>query len=334
MINLSGCVSAVAAIAAALVSATALVPSAAWALPPAGYTGEQTGAHSRWGESYLPNTVLIDQNGEKVPFYSGVLKGKIVVVSFIYTTCRNICPLVISRLAEVYDKLQAAGGEGIAFVSISIDPIPDTPERLKAYAEAFKIKGDWKFLTGTPEDIDLVRYKLGERSGGTISQHKNDILLFNDATGEWARDSAMADIDNLVMTIRAMDPRLRAIDAKAATGSADKMPAHPTTSATDVPGRALFVKACSSCHSIGRGEKVGPDLAGLSARRTQAWIKAYMTAPEKLRAAGDATAMDLNRRFSAVRMPNLSLSENDANDLIAYIDRIGHPAADHAAVAP
>lgn len=302
------------------VAAAALLSAAASAVEAPGRAPAVTHAAKRWGQDYLPNTKLVDQNGREVALYDDVLRGRIVVVSFIYTSCRNICPLVISRLAEVYEKLEAAGRGNITFVSISIDPIPDTPEKLKSYADAFKISGDWRFLTGAPEDIDLVRYKLGERSGGAINQHKNDILLYNDETGEWARDSAMADISNLVMTIRAMDPRLRAIDAAAASGRAGAgVTAAPGGSET--PGRALFVKACSSCHSVGEGEKVGPDLAGVTVRRDPSWVKAYVTAPEKLRGANDAIALDLRKRFAAVRMPNLGLSEDDASDIVAYLER-------------
>jgi protein SCO1/2 len=57
-------------------------------------------------------------------------------------------------------------------VSISIDPVTDTPEKLKEYAEAFQAGPGWSFLTGKPEDMEAIRYKLGERSA-KLTEHRN-----------------------------------------------------------------------------------------------------------------------------------------------------------------
>jgi hypothetical protein len=63
-----------------------------------------------WGEGYLPNIPVVTQNGEKLRFFDDVIKGKIVVISFIYTSCRDICPVVTARLAQVQDKLGDLAG--------------------------------------------------------------------------------------------------------------------------------------------------------------------------------------------------------------------------------
>ena len=280
----------------------------------------QFGSAGPWSKGYLPNSILINQDGKQVHFYDDVVKDKIAVFSFIYTSCRNICPLVTSRLAEVQAKLAEAQVKDVIFVSISIDPIPDTPEKLKAYASAFKVKDNWVFLTGDPAVVDEIRYRLGERSGTVITNHKNDILLYNDRNGEWARDSAMGDIDLLALTIHNMDPEWRAGSHPLPDGFAAAPPTPvKEVSGHDVPGQALFIKACASCHTIGNGDKVGPDLAGVGERRTREWLAAYLSAPEKLRAANDPIALELRDRFGAVRMPNLGLAETDVADLASYI---------------
>ena len=102
----------------------------------------------RWGKEYLPNVPVIDHNGRPLKFYDDVIKGKIVVISFVYTSCKNICPLIVARLAEVQSMLSEDVAREVLFVSISIDPIPDTPPKLKAYADAFHITSNWLFLTG------------------------------------------------------------------------------------------------------------------------------------------------------------------------------------------
>ncbi len=279
---------------------------------------------SRWGKEYLPNVEVVDQDRRQLKFYDDLIKGKIVVISFVYTSCNSICPLTIARLAEVQETLGEAMGREIYFVSISIDPIPDTPEKLKEYAGAFKIGPGWSFITGDPEHIDLIRYKLGERSGKAIAQHKNEVLMFNDATGEWARDFAFADLGVLAMSIRTMDPKWR---NEAPRPSAWR-PAARTSGVADGTGQALFIKACATCHTVGQGEKVGPDLAGLTERRDADWIKSYLMSPAKLRSNKDPIALDLQKKYPAVRMPNLGLADTDVADLLSYLETQNRAAAD------
>ena len=99
-------------------------------------------------------------------------------------------------------------GRDIFFYSLSIDPETDTPERLKEYADTFGAGPGWLFLTGKPEDIHAIRHKLGERSK-VLSDHRNEILLGNGATGEWARNNVLGDLDSLALTVRSMDPAWR-----------------------------------------------------------------------------------------------------------------------------
>ncbi len=287
----------------------------------------------RWGKEYLPNVPVIDHNGRPLKFYDDVIKGKIVVISFVYTSCKNICPLIVARLAEVQSMLSEDVAREVLFVSISIDPIPDTPPKLKAYADAFHITSNWLFLTGTPDDIDLIRHKLGERSGGVIVQHRNEVLLYNDKTSEWARDSGFSDHTTLVANIRAMNPQWR-MAATAQTPPA----AHAGNHAGAMPpvdlhvkGQALFIKGCAGCHTIGHGDKVGPDLKGVVARRGRDWVSSYVTGPNKLRAANDPAAVELGLKYPTVRMPDLGLAETDADDIISYLQR---PALAAAPAAP
>lgn len=273
---------------------------------------------SRWGEGYLPNVPVLTQNGQTLRFYEDVLKGRIVVISFIYTSCRDICPIVTARLAQLEEKLGDALGRDIFFVSISVDPVNDTPEKLNEYAKAFHAAPSWLFLTGERRDIDVIRFKLGDR-GKKLSEHRNEVLLFNGVTGEWERASIFSDLGTLAMAVRAMDPAWRNTPRTMARQDGR---AHETPASRSVgpPGQALFLRVCASCHTIGRGIKVGPDLIDVSARRERAWLLRYISAPEKMHSQGDATARELAEKYKAVRMPNLGLSEDDASDLLSYLD--------------
>src|SRR5262245_32930099 len=133
---------------------------------------------SRWGKSYFPNASVVTQHGKTLQFYDDLIKDKVFVLSFLFTTCRDICALATARLAELQEKLGDSMGRDIFLYSISIDPETDTPARLKEYADTFRAGPGWLFLTGKPDDIHAIRYKLGERSK-VLSNHRNEILLGN-----------------------------------------------------------------------------------------------------------------------------------------------------------
>src|ERR1041384_5556925 len=93
--------------------------------------------------SHFPNVELITQDGKKVHFYDDLIKGKIVAIDLIYTTCHYACPLETARLAQVQKKLGDRVGKDIFFYSISIDPDHDTPEVLRGYLEPFHVGPGW-----------------------------------------------------------------------------------------------------------------------------------------------------------------------------------------------
>lgn len=304
-------------------------------------TGPAPATASRWGEGYLPNVKVLTQDGREVHFYDDLIKNRVVVFSFIYTTCRDICPLVTARLAEVYEQLGEAAGKDIHFVSISIDPENDTPERLKQHADAFRSDPRWVFVTGKPENIKLVRHKLGERSR-KLTEHGAQIMLYNDNTSEWSRDSAFADLGALTLSVRSMIPEWRATAGLGAVAVAEHAGAAPP----ELPGQALFAKACATCHTIGKGARVGPDLDGVTSRRDRQWLTRFIRAPSAMHASKDPIALELARQFPNVRMPNLQLSDADAGDLLIYLEARsfavaaaasdaaeGRPPHDHAAHA-
>ena len=277
---------------------------------------EGAASAAMWGKDYFPNLPLVTQDGKTVRFYDDLIEGKIVVINFIYTTCPDICPLMTARMARVQDRLGDRVGRDIFIYSISLDPERDTPAALKKYAEAYGAGPGWLFLTGKPDDVALIRYKLGERSRN-LSEHQSTIMLGNARSGEWARSSLFLDLERLVAEIRDMDPDWRArTRTRPAKGYAEAGPAQ----IGGQPGQALFLKACASCHSIGRGDMVGPDLKGVAARRDRAWLTRFMMAPDRLRATQDPVALALAARYEGAMMPNLGLSEVDVADLLAYLE--------------
>ncbi len=276
---------------------------------------------SRWGKNYFPSAEVVTQDGKTLQFYDDLIKDKIFVISFLFTSCKDICPLATARLAELQEKLGDSMGRDIFFYSISVDPETDTPERLKQYADAFRAGPGWLFLTGKPEDIHAIRYKLGDRSR-VLSEHRNEILLGNGATGAWARNNVLGDMDSLALTVRSMDPTWR---PQAGVARTDPK-ALPFDFASQ-PGQALYKRLCASCHTVGGGDRVGPDLAGVMGRRDRDWLTSFISDPEKMRGQKDPISLDLAAKFKAVRMPTMGVAKADAADLLSYI---AHLEAQHA----
>ena len=107
-----------------------------------------------------PDFTLVSQDNVRVSLHD--FRGKVVAVSFIYTYCTDVCPMLTANMASVQEKLGPAFGPEIAFVSITVDPERDTPEVLKEYAQNFgaDLKA-WSFLTGDPAVVHEVGRKYG-----------------------------------------------------------------------------------------------------------------------------------------------------------------------------
>jgi len=132
-----------------------------------------------------PQFTLTSQDGK--PFALADLRGKAVVVAFIYTECPDICPMLTQKMVEVQDELGANFGAKIAFVSISLDPEHDTPEVLKDYAQFWGAKSDgWAFLTGAPEAVHDVTRRYGvffaKKEDGSVEHTQLTSLV--DAAGQ------------------------------------------------------------------------------------------------------------------------------------------------------
>ena len=119
---------------------------------------EKTNARlSRIGPA--PDFALTVQDGARVGLAD--LRGKVVVVTFIYATCADTCPLLTAKLVGIQRQL-GTDGAGVRFVAITVDPIRDTPEALRRYAEGHGARAPaWIFLTGTEREIGEVARRYG-----------------------------------------------------------------------------------------------------------------------------------------------------------------------------
>lgn len=268
-------------------------------------------------KSHFPNIELITQDGKKVHFYDDLIKGKIVAIDMIYTTCQYACPLETARMAQVQKKLGDRVGQDIFFYSITIDPAHDTPEVLKAYMEKYHIGPGWTFLTGKKEDIDFLSKRLGLYSNPSINAdgHLPHLLIGNEATGEWIRGSALDNPSFQARMIGDFLDNFKHLKKDESKGSADGRPLENFDR-----GKYLFGRDCVACHSIGHGDQIGPDLLGVSKTRDHTWLVRMIQQPEQLLNEKDPLATSLLAKYKDVRMPNLNVSDAEVDYLLQYIE--------------
>ena len=148
----------------------------------------------------IPDIEVLDQNGRKIHFYTDLVKGQTVVINFIFTTCTTICPPLGATFARVQKELGEKAGRDVRFISISVDPATDTPERLKAWGAKFHAGEGWTFVTGNKPQVDELLYALGAASARR-EDHSPTVLIGNDAHGTWTRTYGLANTSQLVQII-------------------------------------------------------------------------------------------------------------------------------------
>lgn len=271
--------------------------------------------NAQWGDTHFPNVELITQDGKKVRFYDDLIKGKVVALELIYTTCKYNCPLETARMVQLQKQLGDHVGKDVFFYSITIDPEHDTPAVLKDYAAKYHVGPGWTFLTGKSADIKLISKRLGLDklpTGNDPDGHMPSLLIGNEATGIWMRNSALDNTKFMAMKIEEMlGYKAQAVDTVAATQTGGKLNIDK--------GQYLFATRCAACHTIGNGDKVGPDLLGVTNIRDRAWLSRIISEPDKLIDEKDPIAFALFQKYRQIQMPRLNLPETDVNTLIEFM---------------
>jgi protein SCO1/2 len=155
-------------------------------------------------EGYFPDVTLVTQDGRRVRFYNDLLRGKVVLINFIFTRCKDLCPRTTANLRRVQEQLGDAVGRSIYIVSITVDPEHDTPPVLKTYAERAGAPAGWDFLTGDQEDIELIRRKLGvfdREEDDNPTLHTGMLVYGNEPKEIWRAVYVMAPPSQIVKSV-------------------------------------------------------------------------------------------------------------------------------------
>jgi protein SCO1/2 len=157
-------------------------------------------------EVELRDRPLVNQHGEEVMFVSDVIGDNIVVMDFVYTTCTTICPVLSALFNQVQTKLGDAVGDDVRLVSMSVDPIRDTPQRMNAYSAKHNAGEGWLWLTGPKPVVDEVLTGVGAYTTN-FEDHPTMVLIGDGRTGEWKRLFGFPNPDRIVKIVNEMQQR-------------------------------------------------------------------------------------------------------------------------------
>ena len=134
----------------------------------------------------LHDLELLNQDDERVKFASDVLGDKLVAVTFFYSSCTTTCPITNAIFAQLQSRLGERLGREVQLVSLTVDPVTDTPRRLASFSAKFQRKPGWTWLTGEKQDVDRVLEGLGAYSPD-YSLHPVMVMVGDPRSRRWSR---------------------------------------------------------------------------------------------------------------------------------------------------
>ena len=148
----------------------------------------------------IPDVEVLDQNGKKRRFYSDLVKDRVVVINFMFTTCTKICPMSGANFSRLQNVLGERLGRNVFLISVTTDPETDAPEKLKAWGQKFKAKAGWTLITGEKETVDgLLRVLTGD--GLNKGYHVPSLVIVNDPRQLHRRAYGLEQPDRVVKMV-------------------------------------------------------------------------------------------------------------------------------------
>jgi protein SCO1 len=148
----------------------------------------------------IPDIPLVDQHGKEVRLYQDLVKDKIVLVHFFFTKCSDICPMQGRSLMKLKSRLGSRLGRDVFFISISKDPLNDTPDQLSKWGKLYGVGPGWTLVTG---DTPVIKKLLWDLTGEEIGPvgHESQVFIGNDRTGVWTSTDGLLLTDEIVKVI-------------------------------------------------------------------------------------------------------------------------------------
>src|ERR1044072_8629923 len=148
----------------------------------------------------IPDLVLRDQKDRRVRFYSDLIKDKVVVLSFLYTSCSYTCTLQ----GRTFEKLQSLLGErlgkSVFLISVTTDPVKDNPAQLRAWGKRYDIHSGWTLVTGEEGEMNkLLKPFIGTTAGRGM--HVPATFIGNDRKRLWTSAAGIFSAEELIKLI-------------------------------------------------------------------------------------------------------------------------------------
>jgi len=154
---------------------------------------------TRMSASYSPPAVaLLRADGVQVSLVAELDHRGPVALNFVFTSCSAICPIQSQTFAEL--QARAAPGLHLRLMSISLDPLSDTPAVLREYGRKFGAGREWRFYTGTP-DASIAAQRAFDVYRGNKMNHEPLVLLRPRPGQPWIRVEGYADAGTLLRTL-------------------------------------------------------------------------------------------------------------------------------------
>lgn len=185
-----------AAAAAALATAVAIWPAAAHET----HAPSAKPAAAQGARINLTETPLVDQDGRSVRLKSDVIGDRIAIVGFIYTSCTTVCPVVSAILAQTQTRLGARAGRDVKLVTITVDPVRDTPARLKAHGKQHGAGPGWTLVTGAKPQVDEA-LKAFDAYTPNFNDHPPVVYVGDAKAGKWLRFYGFPGPDELMKAV-------------------------------------------------------------------------------------------------------------------------------------
>src|SRR6185437_6945139 len=139
-------------------------------------------AGTELGSTDAPDFTLTDGvSGRSVTLSSQ--RGQVVALTFLYTTCPDVCPLTATRFRASQAELQSDSSR-VTFIAVSVDPDRDTPQAVQSFSNAHGLAANWYYLVGGRAQLSPVwaAYGIGVQAGSDSVTH-NDAVYLIDARG-------------------------------------------------------------------------------------------------------------------------------------------------------
>ncbi|MES9860673.1 MAG: SCO family protein [Candidatus Thiodiazotropha sp. 4PDIVS1] len=146
-------------------------------------------------EYSIPDVVLTSHEGTDASLPQLLNGEKPVMLNFIFTTCTTICPVLSASFHQVQEIL--GDDQSVSMISITIDPEYDTPAQLMKYSKRFKAKENWKFYTGSYNDVVAVE-KAFDIFRGSKMNHEPITLIRGGEDTAWTRIDGLASAEDIV----------------------------------------------------------------------------------------------------------------------------------------